>query len=140
MPLAQRLVDSSFNLRALVRDICTSRIYQLSAAQRHQRDDDRQFSRSQLRPLAGRRAARCHRESHRWQAALRFPEGDQGDPVLPATPAIPRATRRPFFETFGRSARAIVCSCDTKMEPTLSQTLHMMAGDTMPSQIGEGGS
>jgi hypothetical protein len=47
-------------------------------------------------------------------------------------------TGDPFFETFGRAGRASVCACDTKLEPTLSQALHMVAGDTVQSQISAG--
>jgi hypothetical protein len=36
-----------------------------------------------------------------------------------------------FFETFGRSSRNTICACETKMEPTLSQTLHLAVGDTL---------
>ncbi len=50
--LAKHLADSHFDLRALVREICTSRVYQLSAQPNATNaGDDRQFSRAQLRRL-----------------------------------------------------------------------------------------
>ncbi len=34
-----------------------------------------------------------------------------------------------FLTTFGRPTRETVCSCEVKLEPTLSQTLHLLNGD-----------
>jgi hypothetical protein len=36
-----------------------------------------------------------------------------------------------FLTTFGRAKRESVCSCEVKMEPTLSQALHLMNGDAV---------
>ena len=44
-----------------------------------------------------------------------------------------------FMETFGRSPRKSVSSTDTKLEPTLSQTLHLMVGDTLEPRLGANG-
>ena len=43
------------------------------------------------------------------------------------------------METFGRSPRKSVSSTDTKLEPTLSQTLHLMVGDTLEPRLGANG-
>jgi hypothetical protein len=40
--------------------------------------------------------------------------------------------------TFGRATRATVCSCEVKVEPNLSQALHMLNGDTVNNKIREG--
>ncbi len=44
-----------------------------------------------------------------------------------------------FLTTFGRATRETVCSCEVKMEPTLSQALHLINGDTVNSKIQQGG-
>jgi len=44
-----------------------------------------------------------------------------------------------FLTTFGRATRETVCSCEVKMEPTLSQALHLMNGDTTNNKIQQGG-
>ena len=44
-----------------------------------------------------------------------------------------------FLTTFGRATRETVCSCEVKMEPTLSQALHLLNGDTVNSKIQQGG-
>ena len=44
-----------------------------------------------------------------------------------------------FLTTFGRATRETVCSCEVKMEPSLSQALHLINGDIVQSRIQSGG-
>ncbi len=44
-----------------------------------------------------------------------------------------------FLKTFGRATRETPCSCEVKMEPTLSQALHLLNGDTANAKIKQGG-
>ena len=44
-----------------------------------------------------------------------------------------------FLTTFGRATRESVCSCEVKLEPTLSQSLHMLNGDATTQRIRQGG-
>src|SRR5207253_7122621 len=44
-----------------------------------------------------------------------------------------------FLTTFGRATRETVCSCEVKMEPTLSQALHLLNGSTVNDKIKQGG-
>ncbi len=43
-----------------------------------------------------------------------------------------------FLQTFGRSPRATVCACETRSEPTLSQTLHLIGGEAINAKLAEG--
>ena len=43
-----------------------------------------------------------------------------------------------FLTTFGRASRATVCSCEVKMEPNLSQALHLINGETVQERIQQG--
>jgi hypothetical protein len=43
-----------------------------------------------------------------------------------------------FLTTFGRATRESVCSCEVKLEPTLSQSLHMLNGDATTQRIRQG--
>ena len=43
-----------------------------------------------------------------------------------------------FLTTFGRARRESVCSCEVKMEPNLSQALHLLNGETLHSKIQQG--
>src|SRR6202044_308747 len=49
------------------------------------------------------------------------------------------ATSTYFLTTFGRATRETVCSCEVKMEPTLSQALHLLNGNTTNQKIQQGG-
>jgi hypothetical protein len=141
--LARHLADSNFNLRALVRDICTSRVYQLSSEPNATNSmDDRQFSRARLRRL---------RADVLLDSVLQVTQGERGfssfalgTKAVQFYPRTPGDTTRPnagdpFFETFGRSPRGSICTCETRPEPTLSQALHLIAGDTIASRISSGG-
>jgi hypothetical protein len=44
-----------------------------------------------------------------------------------------------FLTTFGRATRETVCTCEVKMEPNLSQALHLMNGDIVQARIKNGG-
>ncbi|MFQ3652329.1 MAG: DUF1553 domain-containing protein, partial [Gemmataceae bacterium] len=44
-----------------------------------------------------------------------------------------------FLTTFGRPMRETVCSCEVRLEPTLSQSLHLLNGDTTGNRIASGG-
>ena len=140
--LAKRLADSGFNLRALARDICTSRIYQLSAKpNKTNATDERQFSRSQLRRLrADVLLDSIVKATDGERSFSSFPSGIKAIQHYPRSAGDTNGamTGDPFFTTFGRAGRATVCACDTKMEPTLSQTLHFIAGDTTQAQMGAG--
>ena len=43
-----------------------------------------------------------------------------------------------FLTTFGRPQRETVCSCEVRLEPTLSQSLHLMNGDTVSPKVQQG--
>ena len=44
-----------------------------------------------------------------------------------------------FLTTFGRATRTTVCSCEVKVDPNLSQALHLLNGTTVQEKIEEGG-
>ncbi|MFT5327832.1 MAG: hypothetical protein ACI8P0_005737 [Planctomycetaceae bacterium] len=137
--LAGRFADSGFDLRSLVRDLCNSRIYQLTSEPNSTNEGDtRQFSRSRLRRLradvlldsivtatGGRRNFGMFPVGTK--AIQHYPR-TRGDTVLPNAGDS-------FFETFGRSKRGSICVCETRSESTLSQTLHMLAGNTIDGQV-----
>ncbi len=43
-----------------------------------------------------------------------------------------------FLTTFGRAKRNSVCACEVKMEPNLSQALHLLNGGTVNQKIQQG--
>jgi hypothetical protein len=140
--LAAHLVSSGFNLRALVREICTSRVYQLSVQPNSTNAaDNRQFSRAQLRRLRADVLLDAIVKATDGERSFQyFPAGVKAIEQYPRTSGSTEGARSgdPFFETFGRSDRFTVNASETKMEPTLSQALHFIAGNTVQDQIGKG--
>jgi len=141
--LSDHLVDSDFNLRSLVREICNSRVYQLSSQPNESnRLDTRQFSHAKLRRL------RADVFMDSVVVVTGVPRNFRGFPsgtrAIDVYPRLAGDTSGPqfgdqFFETFGRSSRETVCACETKTEPTLSQTLHLAVGNTLRSRLSASG-
>ena len=137
--LSRRLVEVRFDLRAYVRDICNSRVYQLSARPNDSnRRDTRQFSHAHLRRLRADvlldSVVTASGITRRFNG---FPEGTKAIEYYPREAGDTEGPHfgDPFFATFGRSSRGTICACETKKEPTLSQTLHMAVGDTVKDRI-----
>ena len=112
--------------KKLVRDVCNSRIYQLSTKTNPTNESDtRNFARSQLRRL--RAEVMLDVISQATETKNKF----QGLPL--GAKAIQIADGRVsnyFLTTFGRAKRETVCSCEVVMDPSLSQALHLLNGDT----------
>ena len=125
-----------------MRDICTSRTYQLSARPNATNaDDTRQFSRAQLRRLrADVLLDAIVKATDGDRAFAYFPKGTKAIQHYPRSPGDTQRslTGDPFFDTFGRAGRGSVDASDTKLEPTLSQALHLIAGDTVQVQMAAG--
>jgi hypothetical protein len=137
--LAKRFAQSNFSLRSLARDICTSRVYQLSSQPNETNESDsRQFSRSRLRRLrADVLLDTIVTATDGNRSFNMFPPGTKAIQHYPRTrgdTVLPNAGDS-FFETFGRSRRGSICVCETRTDSTLSQTLHVLAGDTIAGQV-----
>ena len=140
--LSKRLVAYGFDQRKLIRDICNSRTYQLSARPNDTNKlDDRQFSRARIRRLRADVLLDSIIKVTEWDRSFRnFPKGTKAIEFYPRTAGD---TAQPlwfddFLKTFGRSSRNTICACETKSEPTLSQTLHMVVGDNINKAIKAG--
>ena len=138
--LAKRLVELKFDLRGLVRDICRSRVYQLAAHPTpSNRLDTRQFSHFQPRRLrADVLLDAIVAVTNVPRSFANFPEGTRAIDFYPFNISTQTATvpeyGDTFFHTFGRSGRNTVAVA-TKLEPTLSQTLHLMVGDSLRDRL-----
>ncbi len=141
--LSKRLVQSRFDLRSLVRDICNSRTYQLSSRpEKSNARDKSQFSHAYLRRLRADvlidSVVAVTGVPRNFNA---FPEGTR---AIDFYPRLTGETEGPkfgdnFFKTFGASSRASISSTEIKCAPTLSQTLHLSVGDTLNSRLSAGG-
>ena len=141
--LSQRLVQYKFDLRSLVRDICNSRVYQLSVQPNASNKlDTRQFSHAHLRRL--RADVLMDSIVQVTGVPINFGHYSPRTKAIDVWPRTDGATgstnyHSPFFETFGRASRDSVSAADTKRNPTLSQTLHLAVGDTLRARLSAGG-
>ena len=132
--LSKRFTEYEYDFKKLVRDVCNSRIYQLSTRPNETNaGDTRNFARAHLRRL--RAEVLLDAISQVTDTKNKF----QGLPL--GARAVQIADGRVsnyFLTTFGRATRETVCSCEVKMEPNLSQALHLLNGDVINQRITQG--
>lgn len=133
--LAKRFTESNYNLKSLVRDICTSRAYQRSTRRNESNaGDDRNFAHALVRRIKAENLLDAI--SHVTNTKDKF----GGLPLGARAVQIADGNSSTYFlTTFGRATRETPCSCEVKMEPTLSQALHLLNGDTVNAKIKQGG-
>lgn len=128
------LVDYEYDLRLLIRDICNSNVYQRSSVSNASNQTDlTNFSRAQTRRISAETLLDC---------ICQVTEVQQKLPGLPlGTRAVEIADGRSssyFLTTFGRARRESVCACEVRSEPTLSQALHLLNGQTVHGKVKQG--
>ena len=133
--LGKRFTEYNYDFRRLVRDICMSRTYQLSTQTNESNASDHtNFAHAELRRLRSEVMLDCITQVT--STSNKFP----GLPVgARAVHIADGNTSTYFLTTFGRAKRESVCSCEVKMEPNLSQALHLMNGNTVNEKIQKGG-
>ena len=133
--LGKRFTEYNYDFRKLVRDICTSRTYQLSTKPTESNaSDHRNFAHAELRRIRSEVMLDCISSVTSTQD--KFPGLPTG---ARAVQIADGNTATYFLTTFGRAKRETVCSCEVKMEPNLSQALHLINGDTSNAKIQQGG-
>src|SRR5439155_8439625 len=133
--LGAKFTEYKYDFKKLVRDICTSRTYQLST---HPNDtnasDDRNFSHANIRRLRAEVLLDCISE------ITETKDHFQGlPPGAHVVQIADGAVNNYFLTTFGRATRETVCSCEVKTEPNLSQALHLLNGRTVSEKVENGG-
>ncbi len=133
--LAAKFTEYDYDFKRLVRDICTSRMYQLSTATNESNaSDTTNFSHASLRRV--RAEVLLDMITQVTTTKNKFtglPLGARAVQIADGN------TSTYFLTTFGRASRETVCSCEVKMEPNLSQALHLLNGDTVQSKVEQGG-
>jgi hypothetical protein len=132
--LATKFTEYDYDFKKIVKDICMSRTYQLSTqANETNETDSTNFSHASLRRL---------RAEFLLDSISQVTDTDDKFRGLPsgarAVQISDGNTSTYFLTTFGRATRASVCSCEVKMDPNLSQALHLLNGDTVNSKISQG--
>jgi hypothetical protein len=132
--LGQKFTEYKYDFKKLVRDICTSRTYQLSTATNEtNQSDDKNFSHGSLRRV--RAEILLDMVSQVTDTKNKF----SGLPLGARAVQISDGNTSTYFlSTFGRASRETVCACEVKVEPNLSQALHLLNGDTLASKISQG--
>ena len=132
--LGKRFTDYKYDFKALVRDICLSRTYHLSTKTNETNaSDHRNFAHAELRRLRAEVMLDCVSQITETKNKFRgLPLGARAVQIADGN------TSSYFLTTFGRAKRESVCSCEVKMEPNLSQALHMINGSTANGKIAQG--
>ncbi len=132
--LGDRLVETGYDLKQLVRDICNSRAYQRSTqANPTNASDTTNFSHAHVRRVRAEVMLDCISQVTDTQDKFRgLPRGARAVQIVDGN------TSTYFLTTFGRARRDTVCTCEVVMEPNLSQALHLINGDTTNNKIRQG--
>ena len=132
--LAQHFTEYKYDFKRLVRDICTSRTYQLSTLTNDTNAfDDRNFSHATLRRIRAELLLDVITQVTKTKDKFAgLPLGARAVQIADGN------TATYFLTTFGRASRETVCSCEVKMEPNLGQALHLINGENCHAKIKEG--
>lgn len=133
--LAEKLVGYGFDVSRLAEDICRSRAYQLSSRTNSSNAlDRRNFSHAKVRRMRAEVLLDCI--SQVTEVAEKYPGLPEGRRAIEIADG---ATPNYFLTTFGRATRQTPCSCEVKTNPTLSQAMHLLNGETTNEKIKAGG-
>lgn len=132
--LADRLVETDYDIKQLVRDITASHAYQRSTRVNDSNATDMtNFSRAQPRRIRAEILLDCITQVTQTEDDFRgLPPGARAVQIIDGN------TSTYFLTTFGRASRETVCSCEVVMEPNLSQALHLINGNTTNNKIRSG--
>ncbi|MCR9293744.1 MAG: DUF1549 and DUF1553 domain-containing protein, partial [bacterium] len=132
--LGRRLVSYEFDLKRLVKDICNSEAYQRSTLTNPSNElDSRNYSHAQVRRIPAEMLLDCISQVTNTQDKFRgLPLGARAVQIADGN------TSNYFLTTFGRSARTTVCDCEASTDPSLSQALHLLNGNSVQGKIGQG--
>lgn len=133
--LTEHLVDGHFNFKSLIREICNSHTYQRMTSRNESNAlDERNFSHQTVRRIKAEQMLDIISQVTEHQEKFqRLPLGTRAVEIADGN------TSNYFLTTFGRSTRVTACSCEVRMEPNLSQALHMINGDAVNGKIRQGG-
>jgi hypothetical protein len=137
--LAKDLVDRKYSLKHLVKTICKSRTYQLSATPNEFNKQDKQ---AYARYYPRRMSAEVL-----YDAVSQVTDSPTPFPGLPQDAHAPkRAIMLPdesfasyFLDVFGRPQRLSACECERVSDANLAQVLHLLNSDEMQGKLSRQG-
>jgi len=133
--LGTKLVEYKYDFKQLVRDICNSQTYQRSAVRNTSNEsDDRNFAHASVRRIRAEMLLDCVGQVTETKEKFRgLPLGARAVQIADG------GTSTYFLTTFGRAKRDTVCASEASTDPSLSQALHMINGETAHGKIAQGG-
>jgi Protein of unknown function (DUF1549)/Protein of unknown function (DUF1553) len=133
--LGKRFTTYKYDFKKLVKDICTSATYQRSTQPNPSNaSDTRNFARASIRRIRAETLLDCITQVTETKNKFAgMPLGARASQIADG------GVSTYFLNTFGRATRDTVCSCEVRLEPTLSQSLHLLNGDTVGPKIVQGG-
>jgi hypothetical protein len=132
--LGKKLIEYNYDFKRLVRDICNSNTYQRSTQVNESNAGDRNnFSHALVRRIQAEMLLDCVSQITDTKDKFRgLPLGARAIHIADGK------TSTYFLTTFGRAKRDTVCSCEVDTQPTLSQALHLINGQTVEGKIRQG--
>jgi hypothetical protein len=131
--LAKKIVEYNYDLRKIVRDVCTSRTYQLTTRPNETNElDNRNFAKATIRRMRAEVLLDCITQVTETKEKFRgLPAGARSVEIADGK------TTNYFLTTFGRATRETICSRE-EVGPTLGQALHLLNGGTIEQKITNG--
>ncbi len=131
--LSEEFVRSEFDTKHIVRLILNSRTYQLSSVPNETNElDDRFFSHFYPRPMLAQVFLDALNDAVEVKEKFgRYPMGTR-------TVQLPLPVGRRFLSLFGMSDREVLSELEPKLEPTLTQALHVINSPYVNDKISAG--
>lgn len=133
--LGRKFTEYGYDFRKVVRDICMSKTYQRSTRRNESNENDEvNFAHQNIRRIKAESMLDIISQvTNTKDDFAKLPLGARAVQIADGNNSTY------FLTTFGRATRETACSCEVKMEPTLSQALHLMNGDTVNTKMQQGG-
>jgi len=129
--LGKDFAANKFNMKYIVKVICNSRTYQLSAQSNEtNKDDNKYFSHAvtKLLPAEPLLDAICQ--------AVEVPEKFAGLPLGTRAVQLPDGeVNHPFLKTLGQPGRELACECEREGDSNLAMALQFINGPTINEKI-----
>lgn len=129
--LSDYLIEHKYDLKALMRLILNSETYQRSSEPLEEnRADERYYSRYYPKRLSAEVLLDAISQATKAPTQFKgYPEGTRALELRDAT------VDSYFLQTFGRPDRLITCECERTSDPSMTQVLHILNGDTLNEKL-----
>jgi hypothetical protein len=132
--LGDKLIEYNYDFKRLVRDICNSNAYQRSTVRNESnKTDELNFAHGNIRRIGAESLLDCICQVTETKEKFKgLPLGSRAVQIADGR------TTNYFLTTFGRAPRDTVHASEASTDPTLSQALHLLNGNTIEGKIQKG--